>query len=96
MIKIALDAMGGDFGPEVTVLGAMAAVKELSNVEITLYGKEEEILKYLTNNERIKVVHCESVIDMGETDPIRAIRKEKDSSLVKDVYKRQILLYVIY
>lgn len=83
MIKIALDAMGGDFGPEVTVLGAMAAVKELSNVEITLYGKEEEILKYLTNNERIKVVHCESVIDMGETDPIRAIRKEKDSSLIK-------------
>lgn len=82
MIKIALDAMGGDFGPEVTVKGAMDAIKEFNNIEITLYGKEEEILKHLTNNERIKVVHSNSVIGMGETDPIRAIRTQKDSSLV--------------
>lgn len=82
MIKIALDAMGGDFGPEVTVLGAMQAVKEFPNVEVTLYGKEEEISKYLNNSERINVVHSNTVIDMGETDPIRAIRSQKDSSLV--------------
>src|SRR5690554_666023 len=82
MTKIALDAMGGDFGPEVTVKGAMAAIKEFPNLEITLYGKEEEINKYLHNNNRIKVVHAESVIDMGETNPVKAIRTQKDSSLV--------------
>lgn len=82
MIKIALDAMGGDFGPEVTVKGAIRAIKEYPNIEITLFGNEKEINKYLTIDERIKVVHAETVIDMGEKDPVRAIRNQKDSSLV--------------
>lgn len=82
MIKIAIDAMGGDFGPEVTVKGAIKAIKEFPNIEITLFGKEEEILKYLDDDERIKVINADTVIDMGEKDPIRAIRNQKDSSLV--------------
>lgn len=82
MIKIAIDAMGGDFGPKVTVKGAIKAIKEFPNIEITLYGKEDEISKYLDCDERIKVVHANTVIDMGEKDPIRAIRNQKDSSLV--------------
>lgn len=82
MIKIALDAMGGDFGPKVTVKGAMDAVEEFSNIEITLFGNETEINQYLTNKQRIKIIHSETVIDMGETDPIKAIRTQKNSSLV--------------
>ena len=82
MIKIAIDAMGGDNAPESTVLGAQMAVKELKDVELTLYGNEEEIRKYLKNEERIKIVHTDSFIDMGEHDPVTQIRKNRKSSLV--------------
>ena len=38
MIKIALDAMGGDYGVNSTVPGAMKAIKEFKDIEIVLYG----------------------------------------------------------
>jgi len=82
MIKIALDAMGGDNAPECNVLGAMLAVKKFKDLEITLFGDEAKINKYLTNNERINVVHTDSYIDMGEHDPIKQIRNNRQSSLV--------------
>ena len=82
MIKIAVDAMGGDNAPECTVLGAQLAVEKFKDIELTLYGDEEKIRKYLKNEERIKIVHTDSFIDMGEHDPIRAIRSNRKSSLV--------------
>ena len=68
MIKIALDAMGGDFAPKVNVLGAMEAVKKYSDIEITLFGDENKIKEYLTDSTRIKVVHTDKYFDMGEHD----------------------------
>ena len=62
MIKIAVDAMGGDNAPEATVLGAQLAVKEFDDIELTLYGDETKIRKYLKNEERIKIVHTDSYI----------------------------------
>ena len=47
MIKVAVDAMGGDFAPKEQVEGAMLAIKNNPDIEITLYGKTEEIEKYL-------------------------------------------------
>ncbi|MCR5741304.1 MAG: phosphate acyltransferase PlsX [Gammaproteobacteria bacterium] len=90
MIKVAVDAMGGDFAPKEQVLGAMKAIKETKDIEITLFGNEEEIKKYLTNDERIKIVNTNTVIPMGEHDPVRAIRTMKDSSMVMalDAVKR--------
>ena len=82
MIKIAIDAMGGDNAPQCTVEGAMMAVKQFKDVELTLYGDEEKIRKYLTCDERIKIVHTDSFIDMGEHDPVRQIRGNRKSSLV--------------
>lgn len=82
MVKIALDAMGGDYGPEVTVKGALKAVKEFKNIEVVLYGDQKTLSNYLSGEERIRVVHSESVISMGEVDPIRAVRRQRDSSLV--------------
>ena len=79
MIKIAVDAMGGDNAPECTVLGAQLAVKKFPDIELTLYGDESKIRKYLKNEERIKIVHTESFIDMGEHDPVRAIRSNRKS-----------------
>ncbi len=83
MIKIAFDAMGGDYAPKEQVLGAMLAVKNIPDIEITLFGRKEEIEKYLKNNERINIVDCKDVIEMGEHDPVRAIRTMSDSSMVK-------------
>ena len=81
MIKIAVDAMGGDFAPKEQIEGAMKAIKNIDDIEITLYGDETEIKKYLTNSERITVVASEGTIDMGEKDPIRAIRNNRKSSM---------------
>ena len=81
MIKIAVDAMGGDYAPKEQVEGAMLAVKNIPDIELTLYGDETEIRKYLTNEERITIVQSEGTIDMGEKDPIRAIRSNRNSSM---------------
>ncbi|MGE4571768.1 MAG: phosphate acyltransferase PlsX [Candidatus Izemoplasmatales bacterium] len=83
MIKIAIDAMGGDYAPKEQVLGAMLAVKQINDIELTLYGNETEIKKYLTDNTRINIEHCENVIPMDEKNPIAAIRKNKDASMVR-------------
>lgn len=81
MIKIAVDAMGGDFAPKEQVEGSIQAIKEIDDIEITLYGDKKAIEQYLTDSTRIKIVESEGVIDMGEKDPIRAIRKNRKSSM---------------
>jgi glycerol-3-phosphate acyltransferase PlsX len=81
MIKIAVDAMGGDYAPKEQVEGSMLAIKNIVDIELTLYGDIPEIRKYLTNEERITLVQSEGVIDMGEKDPIRAIRGNRKSSM---------------
>ena len=83
MIKIAIDAMGGDYAPKEQVEGCMLAIKNVPDIELTLYGDIPEIKKYLTNEERITLVQTQGVIDMGEKDPIRAIRGNRDSSMAK-------------
>ncbi len=83
MIRVAVDAMGGDFAPQEQVLGAMEAVKKCDDIEIILFGRPEEINKYLKPHDRIKIVETRDVIPMGEHDPVRAIRTMKDSSMVK-------------
>src|SRR5690625_1913702 len=54
---------------------------EIKNLQVTLIGDEYEIKKYLTNDERITIIHTEEMIG-GDDEPIRAIRKKKQSSLV--------------
>lgn len=81
MIRIAVDAMGGDFAPKEQVEGAMKAVSMLSDIEVILYGEKSEIDRYLTNDERITVIESEGTIDMGEKDPISAIRSNRKSSM---------------
>ncbi len=86
MIRIGVDANGGDLGVETTVPAAMNAVKMFDDIEITLYGDENKIKPLLTNSERIKIVHTDKTLSMGEKDPVRAVRKEKDSSLCMAMY----------
>ena len=86
MIKIGIDANGGDLGVEATVPGAIKAVSMFDDIEIVLYGDENKINPLLTNSERISIVHTEKTLSMGEKDPVRAVRKEKDSSLCMAMY----------
>lgn len=81
MIKIAVDAMGGDNSVNTTVIGSMDAVKEFNDVEIYLYGDEEKIKPLLTNSERIHIVNTPKFMSMGEHDPVGYLRKNKDCSM---------------
>ncbi len=86
MIKIAIDAMGGDNSFNTTVPAAMMAVKKFSDIEIVLVGDEDKINPLLTSKERISVLDTKEVLDMGEHDPVRAIRNQRESSMVKAMY----------
>jgi glycerol-3-phosphate acyltransferase PlsX len=78
--RIALDAMGGDFAPQQTVLGAIDAVAR--GVDVVLVGDEEPIRAELEKAEGpdLPVVHAPEVIGMSE-DPAAAIREKKGSSI---------------
>lgn len=83
MIKIAVDAMGGDFAPEQMVKGVNIAIKNNKDLHVNLYGKEEEIYKYLEKSDRVTVINANDKLDMGEKDPVSAIRRNKELSMVK-------------
>src|SRR5574337_1828065 len=81
--RIALDAMGGDQGPIVTVEGAVAAAREL-NLSVLLVGNEDEISQRLkqhaTNGLSIAIRHAPETVGMQES-PSAALRKKKQSSI---------------
>ncbi|WP_034452088.1 phosphate acyltransferase PlsX [Butyrivibrio sp. AE2032] len=89
IVRVAVDAMGGDNAPFVTVKGAVDAVAESNNLKVFLVGQkaavEAELSKYNYNKDRIEVVDATEVIEMAEP-PVMAIRKKKDSSIVKAMY----------
>jgi glycerol-3-phosphate acyltransferase PlsX len=85
VIRIALDAMGGDFAPEVPVEGALAAAAELpESCEIQLVGRQEEIQKLLARHgagpDRFRIIDAPDVVGMGEK-PLAAIRGKPKSSI---------------
>lgn len=82
MIKLAIDAMGGDFAPDITVKGALEAVKEFPDLELVLYGDLEKIKPLLADSTRITLVNAPRQIQMGEKDPISEIRNNHDTSMV--------------
>ncbi|MFP4015964.1 MAG: phosphate acyltransferase PlsX [Halanaerobiales bacterium] len=84
-MKIALDAMGGDLAPEKIVKGAVEACDLYDDIEIVLVGRIADINRELGDNynrDRITILDATEVIGMNES-PSRAIRKKKDSSIVK-------------
>jgi phosphate acyltransferase len=80
-MRIAIDAMGGDHAPKEIVLGAMKAVEQFQDVEITLLGDETQIRPFLTTDERISIIHTDEVIEATD-EPVRAVRRKKNSSMV--------------
>lgn len=82
---IAIDAMGGDFGPEVTVAAAANILKKRNDVKLILVGLEDQIRQQMTqqqlqDSDRLSVVHASEIVAMDES-PSQALRKKKDSSM---------------
>jgi len=85
MLKIAIDAMGGDFGPTPIVEGVLAALKKDRHFTAILVGKKDELLPLIPQkfSDRIIIHDCDDVIDMHDhaTDAL----KRKDSSAYKAI-----------
>ncbi|PYB70778.1 MULTISPECIES: phosphate acyltransferase PlsX [Rhizobium] len=78
MIRISLDVMGGDFGPEVTIPGAAKALERHPEVTFLLFGQQERCLPILAQFPRLKEKavfhHCEVSVGMDEK-PSQALRR---------------------
>ncbi|MCR5591535.1 MAG: phosphate acyltransferase PlsX [Lachnospiraceae bacterium] len=86
MVHVVLDAMGGDNAPEEIVKGALSALSDSESIKITLCGRQQDIKDALTGkdypSDRLFIENAEEVISTEEA-PVMAIRRKKDSSIVK-------------
>jgi phosphate acyltransferase len=88
-MKIALDAMGGDFGPPTLVAGAVMALREYPHIEkLFLVGDtpkiEAELKKQACNDGRIEITHASQVVEMSDR-AVESVRRKKDSSVSRAV-----------
>ena len=87
MIKIVIvvDGMGGDHAPKAVVEGCVQALQK-ADIKIIITGRESEIkaelAKHKYDESRLSVIHTKEVISSNES-PVMALRKKKDSSLVR-------------
>ncbi len=83
-MRVALDAMGGDFAPGPIVAGACEAAADLPELTVVLVGDQARIEAELAKapnapRERMPIVHASQVIGM-EDKPVEALRKKRDNS----------------
>ncbi|MCP9468546.1 MAG: phosphate acyltransferase PlsX [Nitrospira sp.] len=82
-MKIALDAVGGDYGPAPCIEGALQAVREV-DVEVVLVGDEallkQECRRLGCHDGRVSIRHASQVVSMHES-PAAVVRKKRDSSI---------------
>lgn len=86
MIKIVVDAFGGDNSPSVNVEGTVKALGALEDLSVVLVGDENKLADELANKtydkNRLTIVHAPDVIDCNDK-PTEAIKQKKDSSMVR-------------
>ncbi len=86
MIRIAVDAMGGDHAPEAPILGALEALEKDEELQIVLTGDETLIQSVLAGKSypaaRVEIRHTTQVIENEEHNPADAVRDKRDSSMV--------------
>ncbi len=85
MITIAVDAMGGDYGPSVVVPAALQALDKRETLHLILVGDRDAIQKELRaknakENARLQIHHTSQKVEMNES-PAHALRNKKDSSM---------------
>ncbi|WP_102692696.1 phosphate acyltransferase PlsX [Rummeliibacillus pycnus] len=81
-MKLAVDGMGGDNAPQAIIEGIYQALEISSDLDILLYGNKEKMQPYLKDLSHITVIDCQEVIE-GTDEPVRAVRRKKDASMVK-------------
>ena len=85
IIKVAVDAMGGDNAPGEIIKGAVDAVNKRHDIKVFLVGQEEvvkeELAQYTYREDQIQVIPATEIIETAEP-PVMAIRRKKDSSIV--------------
>ena len=83
-ITLAVDAMGGDHGPKITVPASINALTRYDQLHIILVGDKELIEKELQKNKytntRLSIQHTTEVVEMDES-PQSALKNKKDSSM---------------
>jgi glycerol-3-phosphate acyltransferase PlsX len=84
-VTVAVDTMGGDHGPPVTVAAALAFLAETPRAKVILVGREAEVRQALagirtTAGDRVSVRAASEVVGMNEP-PADALRHKKDSSM---------------
>ena len=86
MIKLSVDAMGGDHGVDIVVPACADAVNDFPQLDITLFGDEKAIAAklaaYKLDASRIHIVHAPDIIDNDEA-PVLAIRRKANASIVR-------------
>ncbi|RLK63293.1 phosphate acyltransferase PlsX [Atopobacter sp. AH10] len=81
-MKIAIDAMGGDFAPKAVVEGTLKAAERYPEIQFILFGPEDVVREHLTvEKENISIHHAPMAIKVTDS-PVKAVRTQKDSSLV--------------
>ena len=85
VITIALDAMGGDHGPEVTVPAAVSILTKEPNLRLILVGRRETLeaelrRRHAHESDRLAIHPASEVVAMDEP-PAQALRGKKDSSM---------------
>lgn len=82
-MRIAVDAMGGDYAPEEIIKGTLMAAEKNPKVDLILVGPKERVLPFLTGTrpKNISFVEATEVIEMDE-HPANAVRKKKDATIV--------------
>ncbi len=84
-MKISIDAMGGDFGPSVTVPACLHVLNNNPGLELILVGKEDVVSKVLTESSesshpRLSVHNATEIVESDES-PSLALKRKKDSSM---------------
>jgi len=84
--RIIVDAMGGDYAPQNTVVGAIDAYREKKDFELFLIGKKAEIVSVIKSNQlsfdEKFIIHTDQIIEMGDS-PTSALKSKPNSSIVK-------------
>lgn len=82
MMRIAIDAMGGDHAPGVAVQGALEAAREYQDVELILVGDEARLAPLVGQAPaNLRILHATETIS-SDDEPVKAVRRKKDSSMV--------------
>lgn len=88
-MRIAVDAMGGDFAPQNIVAGAVGALADAPEIQrLFLVGDAErvrsEVARHGKPDERLEIIHASEIITMQDP-PVQSVRRKKDSSLCRAI-----------